>query len=249
MASAAVPAGRRARYVERFTLTERMLHWVHASAFFVLLGSGLVLYLPSLSSAIARRPLIKDIHFWTGISWAGAILLVSMVGNRRALLATIREIDLFDRDDRRFLAGRVHSPQGRFNAGQKVNAILTAAFAVLFFVSGLLLWYGERDTRFRLDGTVFLHDALMYTSVVIVVGHLYLAVVHPTTRHALRGMILGTVREDWARAHHAKWSATMEAEAAPGPNVNGAADRQPADVARVGGDARRPRDRALRGNG
>ena len=158
------------RYVRRFTLTERLLHWIHASAFLVLLGSGLVLYLPSLSTAVARRPLIKDIHFWTGISWAGAILLVGALGNRRALRETIREIDLFDRDDRAFLAGRTHVPQGRFNAGQKVNAILTAAFAVLFFVSGLLLWYGERDTRFRLGGTVFLHDALMYVSVVIVVG-------------------------------------------------------------------------------
>lgn len=192
-------------YVRRFTLTERLLHWVHASAFFVLLGSGLVLYLPSLSAAVARRPLIKDVHFWTGVSWAGAILLVSVLGNRRALLATIREIDLFDRDDGRFLAGRTSAPQGRFNAGQKVNAILTAAFAVLFFVSGMLLWYGEQDTRFRLGGTVYLHDTLMYVSVVVVAGHLYLALVHPVTRHALRGMTLGTVREDWARAHHAKW--------------------------------------------
>jgi formate dehydrogenase subunit gamma len=192
-------------YVQRFTLTERLLHWIHASAFFVLLGSGLVLYLPRLSAAVARRPLIKDVHFWTGISWAGAILLVSVLGNRRALAATIREIDLFDRDDGRFLTGRTRVPQGRFNAGQKVNAIITAAFAVLFFVSGLLLWYGERDTRFRLGGTVYLHDALMYVSIVIVVGHLYLALVHPVTRHALRGMTLGTVREDWAKAHHEKW--------------------------------------------
>jgi formate dehydrogenase subunit gamma len=201
MASAAAP-----RYVRRFTLTERLLHWVHASAFFVLLGSGLVLYLPSLSAAVARRALMKDVHFWTGISWAGAILLVALLGNRRALTATIREVDLFDRDDARFLTGRVHAPQGRFNAGQKVNAVLTAAFAVLFLVSGLLLWYGERDTSFQLAGTVFLHDALMYLSLVVVVGHLYLSLLHPTTRHALRGMTLGTVREDWARKHHSKWA-------------------------------------------
>ncbi len=199
------------RYVERFTLTERLLHWVHASAFFVLLGSGLVLYLPSLSADVGRRPLIKDIHFWTGVSWAGAILLVVAFGNRRALLAAAREIDLFDRDDRRFLTGDVHAPQGRFNAGQKLNAILTAAFAVLFFVSGLLLWYGERDTSFRLPGTVFLHDALTYVSVVIVLGHLYLSLLHPSTRHALRGMILGSVREEWARAHHAKWAPGADA--------------------------------------
>ena len=219
----------RPRYVARFTLTERLLHWIHASAFFVLLGSGLVLYLPSLSTAVARRPLIKDIHFWTGVSWAGAIVVVAALGNRRALLETAREIDLFDRDDGRFLAGRTSSPQGRFNAGQKVNAILTAAFAVLFLVSGLLLWYGEQDTRFRLGGTVYLHDTLMYVSVVIVVGHLYLAVLHPTTRHALRGMTRGTVREDWARAHHAKWSPRLVAE-------------RPAEAREgsVGGEATRP---------
>jgi len=182
------------------------LHWVHASAFFVLLGSGLVLYIPSLSVAVGRRPFVKDVHFWTGISWAGAILLIVALGNRRALAQTVREVDLFDRDDRRFLRGHTEVPQGRFNAGQKLNAIVTAAFAVLFFVSGLLLWYGERDTRFRLPGTVFLHDTLMYLSVLIVAGHLYLSLVHPATRHALRGMTLGKVREDWARRHHEKWA-------------------------------------------
>jgi len=195
----------RPRYVRRFTLTERLLHWVHASAFFVLLATGLCLYIPALSTTFGDRPLLKDIHFYTAISWAGAVLLIIALGNRRALRATLREIDLFDRDDRRFLAGRTHVPQGRFNAGQKVNAIVTAAFAVLFFTSGMLLWLGERNTDIRLEGTLYLHDALMYVSLVIVAGHLYLALIRRSTRHSLRGMTLGSVREDWARAHHAKW--------------------------------------------
>jgi formate dehydrogenase subunit gamma len=199
----------RRRYVKRFTFTERLLHWVHASAFFVLLGSGLILYLPALSDAVGRRPLIKDIHFWTGISWAGALVLIAVFGNRRALLGAAREIDLFDRDDLRFLRGQLNRPQGRFNAGQKLNAIVTAAFAVLFFASGLLLWMGERNTDIRLAGTLYLHDALMYVSLVIVVGHLYLALINRSTRPALRGMVLGTVREDWALAHHAKWPAAQ----------------------------------------
>ena len=197
------------RYVKRFTLTERALHWVHASAFFVLLGSGLILYLPALSDAVGRRPLIKDIHFWTGVSWAGALVLIALLGNRRALIRTAREIDLFDRDDLRFLRGGLESPQGRFNAGQKVNAIVTAAFAILFFASGMLLWLGERNTDIRLAGTLYLHDVLMYISVVIVLGHLYLALINRGTRPALRGMVLGTVREDWATAHHSKWRAAQ----------------------------------------
>jgi formate dehydrogenase subunit gamma len=222
---AAARAPRRPRYVQRFTRTERLVHWVHAAAFFVLLGSGLVLYLPSLSTAIARRQLLMDIHLYTGWSWAGALILVALLGNRSALRRTVREIDLFDRDDRRFLRGHIHVPQGRFNAGQKVNVIITAAFAVLFFVSGMLLWIGQDDTHIRLGGTLYLHDALMYISVVIVIGHLYLALINHSTRHSLRGMTLGSVREDWARQHHAKWN-VPSTDATTEPESVSPTDRQ-----------------------
>ncbi len=194
----------RGAYVRRFSRTERAVHWVHASAFLVLLGSGLVLYLPSLATAVGRRPLVKDVHLLTALAWALALLLVFLVGDRRGLRATARELDVFDADDRRWLRGRP-APQGRFNAGQKLNAALTAACALLLAVSGVLLWLGERDTRFRFDSTIVLHDVVAYLSVALLAGHLYLAVIHPTTRHALRGMTVGTVREDWAREHHAKW--------------------------------------------
>ena len=192
------------RYVRRFSRTERAVHWVHASAFLVLLGSGLVLYLPSLAAEIGRRPLVKDVHLFTALAWAVALLTVVALGDRRGLRATTRELDVFDADDRRWLLGR-HARQGRFNAGQKLNAALTAAFAVLLAVSGVLLWLGERDTRFRLDSTIVLHDVVAYLSVALLAGHLYLAVIHPSTRHALRGITVGTVREDWAREHHPKW--------------------------------------------
>jgi len=192
------------RYVRRFSRTERVLHWVNAVGFLLLLATGLILYLPVLEVAVGRRPLVKDLHFWSGIGWVSALALVALLGDRRGLLRTARELDLFDGDDRRWLRGR-RAPQGRFNAGQKVNAAVTAAFTVLFFASGLLLWLGERDTRFRFASTVILHDGLMFVAVVLLVGHLYLALIYPATRHALRGMTLGTVSEEWASRHHAKW--------------------------------------------
>lgn len=192
------------RYVERFSRTERTLHWVHASAFFVLLGSGLVLYVPRLSTAVGRRPFLKDVHVYTAVAWLCAIVLVVALGDRRRLAATLRELDAFDRDDRLWLR-RIPRPQGRFNAGQKLNAALTAAFAVVFGVSGFFLWLGERDPRWRFASTILVHDGLMYVSLVLLVGHLYLALIYPSTRHALRGMTVGSVSRDWAREHHAKW--------------------------------------------
>ena len=193
-------AGRRLR----FSRTERALHWVHAGAFFVLLASGLVLYLPRLSELVARRPLVKDVHLYSALGWALAIGLIVLVGDRQGLLSTVRELEHLDRDDLRWLLGRGGRP-GRFNAGQKLNAIVTAAFAVLFAASGFLLWYGERDARFRGPNALLLHDGLLYLSLVLVLGHLYLSLIHPATRHALSGMTRGWVDEDWARRHHPRW--------------------------------------------
>jgi formate dehydrogenase subunit gamma len=199
----------RAPLVHRFTRTERALHWTLAGGFVALLASGLVLYVPDLSVLVARRPLIKTLHLYTGIGWLVALALVIIVGDRKSVLRTFRELDRFDEDDRRWLLHRPSRP-GRFNAGQKLNAAVTAAFTVLFAVSGLLLWYGERDTRFRFASTIVLHDGVMYASLVLLAGHLYLAVIRPATHHSVRGIITGYVRSDWARRRHPRWVDRLE---------------------------------------
>jgi formate dehydrogenase subunit gamma len=180
------------KLVRRFSRTERTLHWVNAAGFLLLLATGLILYLPRLSTVVGRRPLIKDVHLWGGIGWIAALAIVIVLGDRRGLLRTARDLEVLK--------------PSRLNVGQKINALLNAAFAVLFLVSGLLLWFGERDTRFRFTSTVLLHDILMYAALTLLVGHLYLALIHPATRHSLRGITRGTVREDWAERHYPRWA-------------------------------------------
>jgi formate dehydrogenase subunit gamma len=190
------------RSVLRWNRTERAAHWVHATAFCVLLGSGLCLYLPSLSEAVSRRPLLKDIHVYTALAWAIALGLVVAVGDKRSLRRTLRELDRLD-------------PRGRMNRGQQLNAIATIAFAILFAVTGFLLWYGERDTRFRFASTLLVHDWLMYASLVLFLGHLYYALVLPSTRHSLSGMTRGWVREEWAERRHPDWVAALRSDETP----------------------------------
>jgi len=184
------------RTLLRWSRTERAVHWVHATAFCILLGSGLCLYLPSLAEAVNRRPLLKEIHLYTAASWAGALLLIFVLGDRRSLARTAREVDRLD-------------PNGRMNRGQQLNTIITAAFAILFAITGFLLWYGERDTRFRFASTLLVHDWLMYISFVLFLGHLYYALILPSTRHSLSGMTRGWVREDWAERRHPRWVAAL----------------------------------------
>ena len=196
------------KYVARFSRSERTFHWVNATFFLYLLGTGLVLYLPRLSALFGRRALIKDLHFWGGIGWVAALAAIAVLGDTRGLLRTLRELETLD--------------HRRFNPGQKVNAILNAAITLLFVASGLLLWLGERDTRFRLQNTVTLHDVLMYGALALLAGHLYLAVIHPATRHALRGMTRGTVSEEWARRHHPRWEVPPEEEETELPTTGAA---------------------------
>jgi cytochrome b subunit of formate dehydrogenase len=73
-------------WVRRFSRTERTLHWVNAAGFFLLLVTGLILYLPRLSILVGRRPTVKDIHYWGGIGWISALVLVAVLGDRRGLL-------------------------------------------------------------------------------------------------------------------------------------------------------------------
>ena len=197
------------RYVRRFSSAERSLHWLLAASFFTMLATGLILYLPSLAQVAANRQLWKSIHLGAALGfWVGTFLIVTSAP--RGLGRTASQLDHFDEDDRRWLAWSVthrgdEPPQGRFNAGQKLNAAVIAGLMVVFTISGALMYLQETDASFRGTDAILVHDVAMYVAVPIVLGHLYFALVNPSTRHSLRGMLLGTVRRDWARRHHPKW--------------------------------------------
>ena len=191
-------------YVRRFSVAERTIHWVHVGAFAGLLATGIALYLPALAGALGSRQALKAIHLAIASGWAAVLLAIVASSDRAALRRTALEVERFDADDLQWLRRRP-APQGRFNAGQKLHAVAQAAFAALFVISGLLLLLGEGDTRLRLPGTIILHDGLTVLASGLVAVHVFLAVVWPTTRPALRGMVRGSVRRDWAAAHHAKW--------------------------------------------
>jgi len=208
--------------VPRFSRTERAAHWVLAATFFAMLFTGLCLSV-SAFQGILDRPTAKAWHIGSAIALAAGLVIVTLLGDRRSLARSAREIDRFDADDGRWLRGapgRIVTglpapPQGRFNAGQKLNTSLIGGLMLAMYVTGGLLWYGERDTTYRFAGTVMVHDWGTLILMFLIAGHLYLAVLHPATRHALRGMTLGDVDEEWARKHHSKWVERAPAKTSP----------------------------------
>lgn len=144
----------------------------------------------------------------------GGILLpsvaaVALRGDRRVLSRTGRQLRSIDALDRAWLAsvpaavlrGRPQPPAGRFNAGQKVNFMLVSLLLASLFISGigLVLTGQPANPIFKAA-----HIASAYLSVVLVVGHLYMALVNPGTRPALNGIISGKVDRAWLRKHHAR---------------------------------------------
>ena len=192
-------------HVLRFGVTERTLHAIHGSAFAVMFATGLVLYVPAFAQIFSSRPLMKGIHLTAAVVWLTALALVAILGDRRALRRTRREIERLDADDLLWLRRRGGGvPQGRFNAGQKLHAVAQAALAVLLTVSGVLLWLGERNTALRLPGTIALHDVSMFVAGVLVTGHVWMAL-SPRGLPAIRGILRGSVPAAWAAEHHPKW--------------------------------------------
>ena len=214
-AGSTVPTGTAARpehegRVRRFSTAERMVHRATGHLMLLCLVSAACLYLGPLAQLVGRRHLLVTVHEWSGISLPLPFLLGLLSPAFRADLRRLNRFAVYDRRWLRAVRRRRTSPEarpaGKFNAGQKLNAAITAAFAILFAVTGTLLWLGERDTRFRFAQTILIHDWLTQVSLVLFVGHLYLAVIHPSTRHALNGMTRGWVDADWAERHHEKWS-------------------------------------------
>jgi formate dehydrogenase subunit gamma len=200
-------------YVHRFGPEERSLHWLLAATFLTMLATGLILYLPVFAELAANRRLWKSIHIGAAIAfWAGLVVLL-LTDLSGSLRRTAGEFDRFDDDDLRWLGWAVvrrgpEPPAGRFNAGQKLNAALVAGLMVVFTVSGVLIYLQETDAAVRgRTSAILVHDIATWIAVPLIAGHLYLALVNPSTRHSLRGMVLGTVRRDWARRHHPKWDA------------------------------------------
>lgn len=204
--------------IERFTWTERAAHWWLAATTGLMMLTGAMLYFPAFAQLL-DRPTTKRLHLIAAIALPVGWLVLTALGNRRSLGRTLREADRFDADDLTWLKGGPRRlfhrddapPQGRMNAGQKLNLFVTLGLLGVLGISGTLLWLGERDTAYRFAGSVLVHDIATLLITFLICGHLYLALIHPVTSAALPGMTTGSVDRAWARHHHAKWVAAEEA--------------------------------------
>lgn len=191
--------------VVRFDRTERWLHWCNAALFLTLLATGMTLYIGPLSALVGRRVLLKDVHVISGLLLP-VPLLVAYAGPWRAQLRRdVRRFARWSVDDGRWMRslGRGgHERMGKFNAGQKLNAIFVAGcIPVLLMTGSIMRWFSPFPLAWR-TGATFVHDSVALVLLGVVIGHILKAFATP---FAIRAMRTGLVPADHVRRHHPRW--------------------------------------------
>ena len=215
----------RDEFIPRFALPTRIAHWGLAVPFLLLLLTGLTNYWPRLKAVqVADVRLFAWLHVVMGFAMVGILLWVLLtLLPRRPVRSDVRQLADVSLDDYLWMqhqalrfAGEDSAapPVRKFNAGQKVNALLSAGFTVGLLFTGVILGinYTTKEV-FSVDFVEPLfqwHTRLTLLFVPVLLGHVYLALVHPSTRESLRGMTLGSVRREWACRHHPAWVASSE---------------------------------------
>ena len=201
--------------VVRFSRAERYLHWANATLFLVLLTTGMILYIPSLAATVGRRALLKDVHVYTGLLLPLPLLLAYAGRWRESVRRDVHRFARWSTDDRRWLLSLGRSGKdrlGKFNAGQKLNAIFVAGCIPLMLATGgIMRWFDPFPLSWR-TGATFVHDWTALTLLVVVVGHIVKALAEPI---ALRAMARGTVPARHVERRHPRWWAEGRGSSAP----------------------------------
>ena len=190
--------------LHRFGRIERAVHWAVAALMIVCIITAAILYNGALAIRVGHRRTIEMIHVYCGFALPVPILLGLI---SRAYRADLGRLNRFVPSDWLWLRSRRRRAAtirvGKFNAGQKLNAALTAGAILVLLGTGTLMYFiGLVRLSWR-TGATFVHDWFALGLGLLVLGHIYFAIKDAEAR---RGMRTGHVSIDWAQREHAQWA-------------------------------------------
>jgi formate dehydrogenase subunit gamma len=196
------------QWVERFSPSIIIAHWIHAISFIMLVVTGLPVFMGYEGFAMG-----KLLHRIFGVTFIIPTLFIMFTDRAGFVFWTKQLLSWKDYDfkfftefPKEFFGIKSNVPkQGFYNAGQKVNSILTILISSVMAVTGLIIWFKASFSAGLAAWMYPLHAAGAALLLAVILGHVFLSIGHPASRPSFRGMTQGKVSVDYAKAHHGRW--------------------------------------------
>jgi formate dehydrogenase subunit gamma len=215
------------RQIKKHHVAVVLVHWFNAVVWLVELATGVAMlvtpafrvapqwYLTMMQDLFGSRANLLRVHIAVGLAWLFVFLVYATFGWRHYLHAEVlrKEIGL-DRHDLDWLRLRTLMlfrrtalplpPQGAYNAGQKMYALLVYAMVPVIMLTGLIMTFHLIAT-WAVAWAMVIHFLAVGMVVSGLMIHVYMGAVFPEERPAFYSMITGKVNELYAYHHHFTW--------------------------------------------
>jgi formate dehydrogenase subunit gamma len=193
----------------RYTLIERVMHWLAALVYAYVLLTGLAFYSPRLywiATVLGGAPASRFWHPWLGVLFMGT--LVWMLRTWRSDMRITAEDRQWGEAMGRYVRNQDEELPSidRFNLGQKCFFWAMVWAGGVLLVSGLVLWLPEFipwSLRAARGAAILLHVAAALVSIGAFIIHVYMGTA--VVRGGFTSIIRGEVSHAWAKTHHRLW--------------------------------------------
>ena len=202
-ASQAIPAG---ETVVRYTLDERIHHWMAGLTYVYCLLTGLAFWSPYLfwlAALVGGGATARFWHPWSGVVFALSTLWIYKLWHKdmaetEADKAWMKDVKYYvENEDEKLPA------IGRFNVGQKMFFWAMLYGAILLLLSGLGLWFVESIPPWLRHLSIAVHVIAALVTIAGFIIHVYMGAA--LVRGGFSAIITGEVSAAWARHHHRLW--------------------------------------------
>lgn len=195
--------------VVRYSLVERMAHWVAGLSYVYLLLTGLALFTPYLfwlGYVLGGGATIRFWHPWVGlIFFAGVMWMHHLWAQDMKITPQDKE---WEKGVKYYVTNEDEKlqPVGHFNAGQKQFYWAMFWGAIFLIITGVVMWFPEyipRNLMWIRPIVVFVHVVAALVTIAAFMIHVYMGVFFVTG--GLQGILWGAVPVSWAKTHHRLW--------------------------------------------
>lgn len=194
--------------LKRYSVWNRLNHWLVAISFVLLVLSGLPFFHPyfwSLTGLFGGPTMTRILHPWIGLFMAVMFVIMAVSFFKESLMRRhdiqwLKQINdvLANRDEKL-------PPVGKNNAGQKLVYWIMLGSITLLLITGVLIWQplvGEAMpiTLRRLASMT--HAYIAFLAIITLIIHIYSGI---WVKGSFQAMIRGRVSKAWARHHHNLW--------------------------------------------